>query len=181
MSEFEKGRLLNRNNVYSGKIVQLVVDKISLFGTDHTREVIKHPGGVVFLAKLQDGTIPFVRQFRYPMQRPLLELPAGRIDPGEEPSASAVRELEEETGWSPRTIEHVSSFYATPGYCDEILHLFYSDSLRETPARPEPDEQLVIEYYTLEEALALAVKGEIQDGKTLVALFWLGWKENQPV
>jgi ADP-ribose pyrophosphatase len=176
MATFENSRLLHRNHVYAGKILQLFVDRIALAGGEHTREVVRHPGGVVFLAELEDGRIPFVRQVRYPVQQDVLELPAGRIDPHEEPAVSAARELEEETGWRPNQVEHVFSFYASPGYCDELLHFFYSDSLQKTAPNPESDEQLMIEYYTLDEAIELAIQGEIQDGKTLAALFWLGWK-----
>ena len=98
MKEFDKGVLLNRKVLYSGRIVGLHVDDIKVKGMDTIREVISHPGGVVVLAEVEDGRIPFVRQYRYPIEKDLLELPAGKIDPGEPPEVSARRELEEETG-----------------------------------------------------------------------------------
>lgn len=175
---FPKGRLLRRDRLYAGKIVELVVDRIQLKGQEHVREVVRHPGGVVVLAELDDGRIPFVRQRRYPMDEPLLELPAGRIDAGEEAAICAARELEEETGFRAVTLEPVFKFYSTPGFCDEVLHLYYSNRLQRTETRPDPGESIQIEYYSLEEAIRLATAGELPDAKSLVALYWLFWKRN---
>lgn len=176
MEEFPRGQLLQRDTVYSGRIVELVVDTIQLDGKEHLREVVRHPGGVVFLGELENGLIPFVRQHRYPMNQVLLELPAGKIDLDEEPAVSAAREMEEETGLRPLETQHVCSFYATPGFCDEKLHLFHSSKLQESNPNLESDEHLVVEFHTLDEALDMVLRGQIQDAKTLVALFWLHWK-----
>ena len=99
MKEFDRGELLSRDAVYEGKIIDLVVDKIRVAGMETIREVVKHPGGVVVLAEVEPDKIPFVRQHRYPIDCDLLELPAGKIDAGEDPALSAARELEEETGF----------------------------------------------------------------------------------
>lgn len=173
---FNQGKLLRRREVYSGKIVDLVVDRIELDGREYDREVVKHPGGVVVIGELEDGRIPFVRQLRYPMQRAILELPAGKIDPGEAPERSAAREMEEETGYRPRSLTRVCSFYSTPGFCDELLHLFYSDSLQATQRDLETDEDIILEFHTLPQAIEMALRGEIPDAKTMLALFWLNWK-----
>lgn len=159
--------------MYSGTIVDVVVDTVEIAGHPRTREVIRHPGGVVVLGILEDGRIPFVRQHRYPMNRFLLELPAGKLDPGEEPRESARREMEEETGFLAESLELVSSFYTSPGFCDELLHCYYSDKLRPTARRLDEDEEIELEFHTLEDALVLAEQGEIVDGKTLLALYWL--------
>jgi ADP-ribose pyrophosphatase len=168
-----RGKLVKRANVYAGRIVNLIVDEIEINGTHTIREVVRHPGGVVVLARRGDGRIPFVRQHRYPMDRDLLELPAGKLDPGEEPKSSAARELEEETGLRPFSLTHVFSFYTSPGYCDELLHLYYTDQVEEVGSSPEPDEELALEYHTLEAALDLIARGEILDGKTITAIYWL--------
>ncbi len=166
-------KLLSRKQVYSGKIVGLTVDTIELGGTEYIREVVRHPGGVVVLAELQDGRIPFARQFRYPINQSLLELPAGKVDAGEEPALTAARELEEETGFRPEHLNHVLNFYVSPGYCDEIIGFYYTDRVQETAACLEHDEEIMVEFYRLEEAVELSLRGEIVDAKTLVALFWL--------
>ena len=168
--------LRERRRVYSGKLVDLIVDTVEVQGRPHIREVIRHPGGVVVLAELDEGCIPFVRQLRYPMEKVLLELPAGKIDPGEDPMATAVRELEEETGFRAESVQHVLSFYPAPGFCDELLHLYYTHRLRSTEKNPDPDEEITVEFHTLEEAIQLGLRGEIIDAKTLLALFWLDWK-----
>lgn len=164
-------------HIYSGKLVKLVVDTIQIADRSYIREVIRHPGGVVVLAELEKGQIPFVRQLRYPIQKMLLELPAGKIDPGEDPPISAAREMEEETGFCPESLQHVFSFYPTPGFCDELLHLYYTDRVRKTSSKPEDDEDIVVEFHTLPEAIELGLRGEIIDAKTLLALFWLSWRK----
>ena len=168
----EQGRILDSQCIYEGKIVRLEVDQLEFGGRATIREVVRHPGGVVLLGIRDDGLIPFVRQLRYPMQEKVLELPAGKLDPGEDPREAAAREMEEETGYRPVDLEHVFSFYSTPGFCDELLHLFYSSQLIETARNPEFDEHLEIEFYTLDEALQLALSGKIRDAKTLAAVLW---------
>ena len=173
----EQGRILDSQCIYEGKIVRLEVDQLEFGGRATIREVVRHPGGVVLLGIRDDGLIPFVRQLRYPMQEEVLELPAGKLDPGEDPREAAAREMEEETGYRPVDLEHVFSFYSTPGFCDELLHLFYSSQLIETARNPEFDEHLEIEFYTLDEALQLALSGKIRDAKTLVAVLWKALQE----
>jgi len=171
--------LVDRKSVYKGKIIDLTVDKVRIGGADYVREVVRHPGGVVVLAQLEDGRIPFVRQHRYPINRALIELPAGKIDAGEKPEDCAVRELEEETGFRPQSLEHVFSYYPTPGFCDEILHLYYTRELTVTSRKLEEDEDISVELHSFEKALGMSLRGEIIDGKTLLALFWFDWKKGQ--
>ena len=169
----------DRKHVYSGKIVDLIVDTIEVQGKPAIREVVRHPGGVVIMAEMQDGRIAFVRQFRYPLDQKLLELPAGKLEPAEKPEVSAARELEEEIGFRPDSLEHVFSFFPTPGFCNELLHFYYTNHLQETSVNPEDGEDIVVEFYRLEEAIEMAERGEIMDGKTLLALFWLQWKRTE--
>ena len=171
--KFRRGKLLSRQQIYSGRIVELTVDRIELDECTYVREVVGHPGGVVVLGVLSDGTIPFVRQHRYPLNEVLLELPAGKIDQGELPATSAAREFREETGFEALDLRLVSRFYATPGFCTEMLHLYFSERLRPSRPQREADEELVVECYALEQALAMADRGAIMDAKTLLALYWL--------
>lgn len=173
MVKFERGTLLKRKELYQGRIIDLVVDDIQINGVETVREVVRHPGGVVVLAEVAPDRIPFVRQHRYPIDKDLLELPAGKIDRGEDPAVSAARELEEETGYRPNRLEHALSFYSSPGFCDELLHLYYSDDLTETATNREHDEEIVLEFYSVEEALQLIAAGSILDGKTITAVYWL--------
>ncbi len=173
MSKLRRHRVIERRRVYSGKIVGLEVDRVQIDGREHVREVVRHPGGVVILGQLPDGRIPFVRQHRYPMDEVLLELPAGKLDPGEAPEASAARELEEETGYRAMDLQLVHRFYSSPGFCDELLSFFFSPCLVPGQSKPEEDEILEVELLGLDEALLLAEEGEILDLKTLTALYWL--------
>ena len=177
MGKRATGKLLDSRCIYQGRIVQVEVDRLEFDGRETIREVVRHPGGVVLLGIRDDGRIPFVRQLRYPMQEMLLELPAGKLDTGEEPAQAAAREMEEETGYRPLHPEHVFSFYATPGFCDELLHLFYSNRLVETARNPEFDENLEVEFHTPEEALQLALSGRIRDAKTLAAVLWMAVRD----
>ncbi len=180
MKKFERGELLNRKIVYSGRIVTLVVDDIRINGKNTLREVVHHPGGVGILAEVEPGRIPLVRQHRYPVERDVLEIPAGKIEPGEDPVKTAARELEEETGFRPLEISKAFSYYPTPGYCDELLHIYYVNRVEETGTCFDEDEDLEVEFYTLEKALEMIREGEIKDGKTIAALFWLTLERNKP-
>lgn len=167
---------MERERIYSGRIVELIVDRLEVNGRETIREVVRHPGGVVVVVELENGKIPFVRQTRYPLGKSLLELPAGKLDPGEDPIKSASRELEEETGLCPERLDHVFSFFTSPGFCDERLHLYYTDRVRRTACKFDHDEDIVIEEYSLAEALDMCARGEIEDAKTLLGLYWLAAK-----
>ncbi len=145
--------LVERKHVYSGKVVNLIVEQLKVKERPCLREVIRHPGGVAVLAESKKNGILFVRQHRYPINRSLLELPAGKIDPGESPASTAGRELEEETGFRPRSLEHLFSFYPSPDFCTELLHPYYTNQLEKARQMLEPEEEIVVEAYSLEEAI----------------------------
>jgi ADP-ribose pyrophosphatase len=135
------------------------------------REVVRHPGSVAVLPVHDDGRITLVRQYRRPADALLWELPAGRLEPGEEPSRAAARELEEEAGLSAGSLEPLGApFFTTPGFCDERLQLFRATALRAVPARPESDECLAARSFSLEELQRLERDGHLRDAKTLLAL-----------
>jgi ADP-ribose pyrophosphatase len=172
MSEAESpARLLRHRRVYEGRVLSLDVDEVSEpGGVIGAREVVRQPGSVAALPVLADGRLVLVRQYRYAVDAFVWELPAGRRDPGETPEAGARRELEEEVGLSAGALEPLSTFWTTPGFCDEVMHLFRATDLAPVPARPEADERIEQSAFTLGEALAMVRRGEIREGKTLVAL-----------
>lgn len=159
--------------IYEGRILDLEVDRVLLAsGNEAAREVVRHKGAVVVLPLHGDRKIELVRQFRYPMGEILLELPAGKLDPGEEPRACAGRELAEETGWRPVEIHELGSFFTTPGFTDEVLHAFIATPLETAPEAPQdPDEAIDNVTMTVGEALDACRDGSIRDSKTIATLF----------
>jgi ADP-ribose pyrophosphatase len=171
MAASRSARVTRHRRIYDGRVVSLDVDDVEEpGGVVGTREVVRQPGSVAALPILDDGRIVLVRQYRYAVSDYVWELPAGRRDPGETPEAGALRELEEEVGLRARALEPLATFWTTPGFCDELMHLFRATSLEEVEARPEPDERIEAARFSLEDALAMVRRGEICEGKTLVAL-----------
>ena len=163
---------ISSERVYSGRILDLDVDQVRLpSGTEAEREVIRHLGAAVVLPLLDGGRTILVNQFRYPMGEELLELPAGKLDPGEDPAECAARELAEETGWRAGEIHDLGSFFTTPGFTDEVLHAFVATGLEHSPGiEPDPDEAIEIVTMTVEEALEACHDSRIRDGKTLATI-----------
>jgi ADP-ribose pyrophosphatase len=173
----EKERLreqkIDGERVYEGKILDLEVDRVRLpNGGETMREVVRHKGAVVVLPLHEDRRVEFVRQFRYPTGEILLELPAGKLDPDENPIDCAARELAEETGWRPVEIHELGSFFTTPGFTDEVLHAFIATPLEPAPeAAQDPDEAIEVITMTVEEALDACRDGTIRDSKTIATIF----------
>lgn len=164
-------RVLATRRVYEGKVLSLDVDEVEEpGGVRAVREVVRHRGSVAALPIRDDGRLVLVRQYRYPVDARVWELPAGRLDPGESVEDAARRELEEEVGLRPRHLERLAVFYTTPGFCDETMHLFRATGLDSVAARPECDERIEAGLFTLAEARDMIRRGEIREGKTLVAL-----------
>lgn len=162
---------LSADYKYRGRIINLRVDTAELpNGATATREVVEHPGGVCVAALTEDGCLLFVRQFRYPYQTVLLELPAGKLDPGEDPLEAGKRELREETGAKASRYESLGTLYPSPGYCGEIIHLYAASGLTFGETAPDEDEFLEVEKIPLEEAARMVLEGEIPDAKTQAAV-----------
>lgn len=156
---------------YRGIIVNVELDQVTLSdGTPARREVVRHPGGVTVLPLDEQDCVLMVRQWRYPMGCEVLELPAGKLEPGEDPAAAGLRELAEETGYTCARYESLGTIYATPGYCSERLHLFLARELTPGTAHPDEGELLRLERYPLAQAVEMALRDEIHDGKTVAAL-----------
>ena len=165
------GRTLGTRTLYEGRVLRLDLDDVEEpGGVRAQREVVRHRGSVAALPVHDDGSVVLVRQYRHAANDALWELPAGRLDAGEEPAAGAARELEEEVGLSPASLERLAVYYTTPGFCDEVMHLFRATGLRPVPPRPDDDERIEVRTLPLGDALAMMDRGEIREGKTLVAL-----------
>jgi ADP-ribose pyrophosphatase len=164
-------RVLQHRRVYEGRVLSLDVDEVSEpGGVQGTREVVRQSGSVAALPVLADGRIVLVRQYRYAVDDLVWELPAGRRDADETPEAAARRELEEEVGLRAGSLEPLLVFWTTPGFCDEVMHLFRATQLEDVPPRPEADERIEQATFTLDDLMAMLRRGEIREGKTLVAL-----------
>ena len=162
---------LSADYKYRGRIINLRVDTALLpNGSSATREVVEHPGGVCVAALTEDGCLLFVRQFRYPYQKVLLELPAGKLDPGEDPLEAGKRELREETGAEAARYESLGELYPSPGYCGEIIHLYAATGLTFGQMSPDEDEFLEVEKIPLVEAARMVLDNEIADAKTQAAV-----------
>ncbi|HEX6626483.1 MAG TPA: NUDIX hydrolase [Gemmatimonadaceae bacterium] len=173
----EPGRLKS-TRVYTGRIVSLNVDVVRYpDGSVGELEMIRHPGASAIVPFLSDPSsddpqILLIRQYRYAAGGYLYEVPAGRLDPGEDPKACAARELKEETGCAAERIDYLTTIYTTPGFTDEKIHLFMATGLAAGETKHEADEFLELQPMLLSKALEMIQAGEIQDGKTIVALLF---------
>lgn len=157
--------------VYEGRVVNLRVDAVRLEnGRTTEREIVEHRGSVAMVALDEDDNVLLVRQFRKPAERELLEIPAGTLEPGEEPLACARRELREEIGYRAKHLEKVGTFYTSPGFCTERIHLYLASGLEPAPLPTEADEAIEVVKAPLVEALAMVESGEIADAKTIAGL-----------
>ena len=160
--------------VYDGHFLKVQRDRVALpDGKLTAREYIKHPGAVVILPLLDDGTVLMERQFRYPLDRVFIEFPAGKIDAGEDPLACARRELEEETGYTATEWQFVSTIHNAIAYSDEHLELYLARGLVAGPAKLDDGEFLETFTATIDDLLSWVRDGKITDVKTIIGVFWL--------
>lgn len=168
-------RVLNSKVIFKGKVFDLRVDEIKYeSGNSGIREVAVHPGGAVVAALTDEKELLLVKQFRYPFQKFLLELPAGKLDLGEDPEICAARELEEETGYSAKRIVKLGQINTTPGFCTETLHIYLAAELTEGDHKREEGEYgMEIHSYPLNEVEDMITRGDITDAKTISGIFLL--------
>ena len=165
---------LESRRVYNGKILNLRVDRVALpGGGEAVREVVEFHGGVGLVALDDAGRVLLIRQYRYAIGGDLLELPAGKLEPGEPPEVCAARELQEETGYHAAHIEPLCHFYSTPGGTTEVLHIFLATGLTPGSQRLESDECIEVIPTAWNDALAMIDRGEICDGKSIIGLLML--------
>ena len=170
-------------HVFNGKLLQVYFDEVKLpDGNNSTREWIKHPGASAVVPVFEDGSIMLLRQFRYPCRKVFLEVPAGKLDPGESPESTAKRELLEESGLSSGNLMQTGSFYPAIGYADEIIYSFVAWNLDEKSIQLDEDEFLLNYRVSFSDALSMISDGQIQDAKTICTLInaanW--WKKHAP-
>lgn len=175
MNKFEE-KTIQTKQIFNGRIISLQVDDVQLpDGTTSKREIVKHPGAVAVIALTEDDQLVLVEQYRKPLERSLLEIPAGKVEPNETPETTALRELEEETGYTSPSLTYITSFYTSPGFADELIHLYYTDQLirLEEPVALDEDEFVEVKHVSIEEAEQCMDKQMIYDAKTAYALLYI--------
>jgi len=169
-----QAKVLRSQTIYEGRVVRLKLDRVvEPGGLTADREVVVHPGSVVVVPHLEDGRIILVRQFRYAVGKSLWELVAGGLEPNETPLEAARRELREETGYDARALRPLLTFYPTPGFVSERMHLVEASDLVRSPASPDADERIRVGRFSREELFNMLRQHRVEDAKTLVGLLWL--------
>src|SRR5215813_4013613 len=170
-------RVLSSKTSFRGPVFSVVTDEVEEPGKVRARrDVVRHSGSIVILAVDDSGRRPRVlleRQYRYAAGQRMWELPAGRIDPGEEKLAAAKRELLEETGYRASGWQRALFFYVSPGFLDESMTVYLARGLTKGLAQPEEDERIAVRFFTLSQAVRMAITGKIVDAKTIAPLLWL--------
>ncbi len=164
-------KTLNEKKIFEGKCIDVsAFDVLLSDGNKSYREVIKHPGGVVVVALKDEDTILMVKQFRFPLQKELIELPAGRLEVGENPDDAIKRELLEETGYEAKEWKSLGYIFTTPGICTEKLYLYMAKDLTFKEQNLDEDEILKVYEYKINDVLEMIKDGRINDSKTVCAL-----------
>ncbi len=176
---------LSSKRVYSGRVINLDVDRVRFpDGSEGELEMVRHPGASAVVPFLSDpgGDDPqilIIRQYRYATDGYIYEIPAGRLEPGEEPEVCAARELREETGCTATRMDRLFTMYTTPGFTDEKIHLFMATGITRGESEREADEFVELVPMPLSKALAMLERGEIQDAKTALGLLYAaGFRTN---
>jgi len=169
--------MLSSQLIYDGRAVKLRVDTVKMpSGRETRREIVEHSDCVAIVAIDADNNVLLVNQFRKSVERELLEIPAGGIEPGEDPVATVRRELQEETGYLPRKVERLGGFYSTPGYCTEYLYLYLATDLVPSQLRAEDTESISLVRAPVSQISSLIASGSICDAKSIAGLFtYLGY------
>ncbi len=162
-------KTVEEKRIYTGKLLTLNADRVILSsGRKSIREYVSHPGAAAAIPFISKGRIILVRQYRYPISRDLLEIPAGIIEEGESPQETIARELKEEIGYEAKQIEPIGWFYPSPGYTNEKIHLFKASDLQ--PTQQEVEEGIEAMEIPYKEAIRMVEEGKIIDGKTIIAI-----------
>jgi ADP-ribose pyrophosphatase len=170
-------RVISSKTAFRGPVFSVMTDQVEEPGNVRARrDVIRHSGSIVVLPLDDSGRTPLVlleRQYRYAAGRRMWELPAGRVDPGENHIAAAKRELIEETGYTASRWQKALFFYVSPGFLDESMTVYLASGLKKGMAQPEEDERIAVRFFPLRQAVRMATSGKIIDAKTIASLFWL--------
>ena len=164
-------KTVSQEYFFRGRVINMRRDDIELpNGAPAIREVVEHPGGVCIAALTDEKELLFVRQYRYPYSEVLLEIPAGKLNRGEDPLEAGKRELQEETGAAATEYISLGKLYPSPGYCDEIIHMYLATGLSYGEMNPDEDEFLEVERIPLDKAAKMVLNNEITDAKTQAAI-----------
>ncbi len=175
MKKFEE-KTIHSQPIFKGKVISLKVDDVTLpNGETSKREIVNHPGAVAVIAITGEGKLVVVEQYRKALERSIIEIPAGKLEPGELPEITAARELEEETGYGCNELTYLQSFATSPGFADEIIHLFIARGLYKIENRAAMDEDEFVELMeiTVEEGESMIAQQKIFDAKTAFAILWM--------
>lgn len=164
-------KTVSSEKVFEGRIIKVKVDKVEMpDGSTSTRELVEHPGGVGIVALTDNDEIILVKQYRKPLDKVIYEIPAGKLDPGEHHRTCGIRELEEETGLSANVFEYMGFIYPSPGFTDEVTHVYLAKELTQGETHPDDDEFLDVEKVPFERALKMVIDGEINDAKSVFGI-----------
>lgn len=164
-------KTVSEKHIYKGNIIN--VDNLTVTlpdGRQATRDIVRHPGASVVVPLNEKGEVYMVRQFRKPIDAVTLEIPAGKLDPGEDPLICAKRELKEETGLEAKEIKHLVSIHSTPGFSNEVLHMYSATGLSEGESCADEDEFISTEKYPVADLIEMILNGKITDAKTIVGV-----------
>ena len=181
MKKFEE-KTIHSEPIFKGKVISLKVDDVILpNGNESKREIVNHPGAVAIIPITSDGKMILVEQYRKALERSIIEIPAGKLEKGEGPEHTARRELEEETGLGCNELIYLQSFATSPGFADEIIHVYVAKDLYKIEHKAELDEDEFVSLMevTLEEAEQMVKEQKIYDVKTAFAVLWLKLQQNQ--
>ncbi len=171
-------KTLNKNYIYKGKIINLRSDDVLLANNKTSkREIVEHPGGVGVAALTKENELLLVKQFRYAYTQQVLEIPAGKREAGEDPMLCGKRELSEETGGVAENFEFLGQIYPTPGYTDEIIHLYFAKNVTIAQAHPDENEFVEVVKIPFAEALQMVLNNQIKDAKTQIAILMINAKK----
>lgn len=175
MKKFEE-KSIHSEQIFKGKIISVKVDDVTLpNGQVSKREIVNHPGAVAIIPITSEGKLIVVEQYRKALERSIIEIPAGKLEPGEAPEITARRELEEETGYGCHELKYLQTFATSPGFADEVIHLFVARDLYpiENKAALDEDEFVELMEITLDEAERMVAQQKIYDAKTAYAVLWM--------
>lgn len=164
-------KTINSENIFNGKILKLRVDEVMLSNGDKTtREIVEHNGAVAIIPLIDEERMFLVKQFRKAIEKELIELPAGKIEKEEDPKECALRELEEEIGYKAGHIQKLLSIYTSPGFSNEIIHIYVAGDLKKTKINRDDDELMDIIEVSINEAKNMMDEGKIMDAKTITGI-----------
>lgn len=167
-------KFVSGKDVFTGRLLKVKSDTVLLpDGKETSRELIRHPGAVAIVPVLPNGNIIFVKQFRYPVGTVLYEIPAGKLEKGEDPDLCATRELSEETGYKAGHLQYLTSIVTTPGFSDEVIHLYKAWDLEKHQQHPDEDEFINVVELPEAKVRTMILEHQIYDSKTLAALGFL--------